>query len=71
MPNWTNKKNQFIFNLTRGEYFVTDIETDEVHCQFENCIYLLTCAHCGMEYVGERIVPLNLQNDRITRPKVL
>ena len=40
--------------------FAIDIKTDEVHCKLQNYIYLLTCTHFGIQYVGESITPFNL-----------
>ena len=54
------RKNQFVSNTTGRNYFAIDIKTDEVHCKLQNYIYLLTCTHFGIQYVGESITPFNL-----------
>ena len=42
------------------KYFAIDIKTDEVHSKLQNYIYLLTCIHCGIQYVDQNITLLNL-----------
>ena len=45
-------KNQFLSNTIDRKYFATDTKPDQVHCNFQNYISLLTCTHCGVQYVG-------------------
>ena len=61
------RENQVVSNTTGRKYFSTDIKPDEVRCKLQNYIYLQTCTHCGIQYVGESITPLNLRvnNHRI------
>ena len=61
------RENQVVSNTTGRKYFSTDVKPDEVHCKLQNYIYLQTCTHCGIQYVGESITPLNLRvnNHRI------
>ena len=55
------RENKFVSNNTGRNCFATDITLDEVHCKIQNYIYLLTCTHCGIQYAGESITPLNLR----------
>lgn len=54
------QENQFVFNTTSRKYFAIDIKTHEVHSKLQNYIYLLTCIHCGIQYVDQSITLLNL-----------
>ena len=65
------RENQVVSNTTGRKYFSTDIKPDEVHCKLQNYIYLQICTHCGIQYVGESITPLNLRvnNHRIGKSK--
>ena len=54
-------ENQFVCSTTDRKYFTTDIKPDEIHCKLQNCIYLLTCTHWGIQDIGECITPLNLR----------
>ena len=57
------KSNYFKSNVTNVQYNVKN-HTDEVltcHCQ--NVIYLLTCLGCGVQYVGETILPFHKRNN--------
>ena len=63
------RENKFVSNNTCRNYFATDITLDEVHCKIQNYIYLLTCAHCGIQYIGESITPLNLRTNIHRRGK--
>ena len=55
------REKKFVSNTTDRKYFAIDIKSDEVHCKLRNYIYLLTCTHCGSQYVGKSITPLNLR----------
>ena len=62
MPILTrSQENQFVSNITGRKHSTYDIKPDEVHYKLQNCIYLLTCTHSGIEYIGESITPLNLR----------
>ena len=55
-------RNPFVTSFVTGRtYFIRDIEPSQVHCKLQNYIYLLTCLSCGVQYVGESIVPVNLR----------
>ena len=32
-----------------------------VYCKLQNYIYQLMCTHCGIQYAGQSITPLNLR----------
>ena len=42
-------------------YSKLDIDPTHLHCKMQNYIYALTCVCCGVQYVGESIVPVNLR----------
>ena len=44
-------------------FFPLDFKPNKVHWKLQKYIYILTCTHCGIEYVGESITPLNLRID--------
>ena len=48
-------------NSTGKIYSVRDIDPSQVHCKLQNYVYLLTCMCCGVQYVGESVVPVNLR----------
>ena len=54
-------ENKVVSNTTDRKYFAIYIKLDEVLCKLQNSIYLLTCAHSRIQYVGESIAPLNLR----------
>ena len=55
-------RNQFVTSFVTGRtYYIRDIEPAQVHCKLQNYVYLLTCLSCGVQYVGESIVPVNLR----------
>ena len=63
------RENQFVSTTTGRKYFATDIKPDEVYCRLQNYICLLTCTHCGIQYVGESITALNLRTNIHRRGK--
>ena len=55
-------RNPFVTSFVTGRiYSIRDIEPSQVHCKLQNYVYLLTCLSCGVQYVGESIVPVNLR----------
>ena len=55
-------RNPFVTSFVTGRtYFIRDIEPYQIHCKLQNYVYLLTCLSCGVQYVGESIVPVNLR----------
>ena len=58
-----HQQNQFVSSTTGRKYFSIDIKLNEVHCKLQNYTYLLTCTHCGIQYVVESITPLNLRKN--------
>ena len=57
-PALIREKN-FKSNITGRIYSAIDIKPEEVNCKLQNYIYLLTCTGCGIQYVGESIIPIN------------
>ena len=50
---------EFKSNVT-ARIFKTKNETEKkITCKLQNYIYLLTCHHCNVQYVGESILPLH------------
>ena len=47
--------------VTGRTYSIRDIESSQIHCKLQNYVYMLTCSSCGVQYVGESIVPVNLR----------
>ena len=55
-------RNPFVTSFVTGRtYFIRDIEPYQIHCKLQNYVYLLTCLSCGVQYVGESIVPVNFR----------
>ena len=50
---------QFKSFSTGRFYSALDIEPTAVNCKIQNYIYLLSCKSCGLQYVGESIVPVH------------
>ena len=50
-----------IFNCVNISLSEINISLSEINCKLQNYIYLLTRKSCGVQYVGESIVPLNLR----------
>ena len=46
-------------NVTHKTYEVINHTGENLHCQIQNTIYLLTCAICNIQYVGETALQLN------------
>ena len=54
LPNCTS--------FTTGRcYDIINIEPERVHCKLVNYIYLLTCKKCGVQYVGESTIRVNMR----------
>ena len=47
--------------VTGRTYSIRDIEPSQIHCKLQNYVYMLSCSSCGVQYVGESIVPVNLR----------
>ena len=56
--NLNSHVNSFV---TGRSYSIRDIQPLQVHCKLQNYIYMLSCSSCGVQYVGESIVPVNLR----------
>ena len=55
-------RNPYITSFVTGRiYPIRDISLSAIHCKLQNYVYLLTCLSCGVQYVGESIVPVNLR----------
>ena len=55
-------RNPHISSFVTGRiYPIRDISLSSIHCKLQNYVYLLTCLSCGVQYVGESIVPVNLR----------
>ena len=55
-------RNPFVTCFVTGRiYSIRDIQPSQLHCKLQNYVYLLTCLSCGVQYVGESIVPVNLR----------
>ena len=44
---------------TGRKYTTIGIDPNRYSCKLQNYIYLLTCQSCGVQYVGESIIPIN------------
>ena len=53
------RKNNFFSSVTGREYHCIGIDNIKKICKKQNYIYLLTCNGCGIQYVGESILPLH------------
>ena len=49
------RENQFVSNTTGRKCFSIYIKAGDVHSNFQKYIYRLTCTHCGIQYVGEKL----------------
>ena len=49
----------FVSFTTGRKFVVVDLDPLKTTCKLQNYIYLLTCSCCGVQYVGESIVPVN------------
>ena len=59
-PSFTH--NSMVNSYVTGRTFsIRDIEPWQFHCKLQNYVYMLTCLSCGVQYVGESIVPVNLR----------
>ena len=50
---------ELVSSTTGRKYTVVDIDPLKTTCKLQNYIYLLTCLCCGVQYVGESIIPVN------------
>ena len=57
------KSNTFRSNVTNVEYNVKNHTGEVLSCHCQNVIYLLTCLGCGVQYVGETIIPFHKRNN--------
>ena len=57
------KSNTFKSNVTNVEYNVKNHTGEVLSCHCQNVIYLLTCLGCGVQYVGETIIPFHKRNN--------
>ena len=49
-------------SFTTGRcYDTVNVEPNYNHCGFKNYIYLLTCKNCGLQYVGQSRIKVNLR----------
>ena len=48
-------------NITGRSYSSINIKSHEIHCKIRNYIYLLSSKNYSIQYVGERITPVNLR----------
>ena len=46
-------------NVTHRNYEAVNFTNDTLNCHAQNIIYLLTCLSCGIQYVGETIIPMH------------
>ena len=55
-------RNPTVTSFVTGRiYPIRDIDLSSIRCKLRNYVYLLTCLSCGVQYVGESIVPVNLR----------
>ena len=57
------KSNYFKSNVTNVQYNVKNHTGEVLTCHCQNVIYLLTCLGCGVQYVGETILPFHKRNN--------
>ena len=55
------KSSKIISNFTFRQYSALNIDPSQVHCKLQNYIYLCTCLCCGLQYVGESVLLVNLR----------
>ena len=61
MCPYLNRNPKVTSFVTGRIYPIRDIDLSSVRCKLQNYVYLLTCLSCGVQYVGESIVPVNLR----------
>ena len=54
-----SRENFCLSYITGRCHSLVNVESILVHCKWQNYIYLLSCNCCGVQYVGESIVPIN------------
>ena len=55
-------RNSTITSFVTGRIHpIRDIDVSSINCKLQNYVYLLTCLCCGVQYVGESVVPVNLR----------
>ena len=57
-PALIRQKETFSFNTGR-KHTILDMDPAKITCKLQNYIYLLSCSTCGVQYVGESIIPIN------------
>ena len=57
-PKLTTKP-EFTSNITKKTYKIINHSNEQISCHSQNLVYLLTCRHCNLQYVGESTIPLN------------
>lgn len=50
---------EFSSSVTKKNYTMTNLSAEKIHCHLQNCIYLLTCLRCNIQYVGETARQIN------------
>ena len=50
---------EFVSSTTGRKFNVVDLDPHKTTCKLQNYIYLLSCLCCGVQYVGESIIPVN------------
>ena len=55
------KSSHVISNETNKIYNVINVDSAYVHCKLQNYVYVLQCSSCGVQYVGESVIPVNLR----------
>ena len=48
-------------NVTNKSYPVINQSNENLHCKSQNLVYLVSCVHCNIQYVGETTTPLHLR----------
>ena len=51
----------FFCFVTDGKHSIIDVESSMIHSMIQNYIYLLSCVSCGIQYVGESVINVNLR----------
>ena len=53
------RKIEFVSFSTGRKYSAVGVNPDLISCKLQNCVYLLSCMSCGVQYVGESIIAIN------------
>ena len=54
-----NTSSKFTSNVTHREYRIINHTNEDINCHSQNIVYLLTCATCNIQYVGETAYPMH------------